>query len=172
MCSRQIAPTDVGLYLVDPFSNAWHETFELDCCRKKMKCLHWGAYLWQRHPATRSMYTRKVQDICRQKWFSWLLACVLDFQQEMDLEVFTVTLSSHLEKLCDLKGHWMSLQHLIFDFFYPMWYLIHYFIPCVAGTSGGLQSVALCVCPDGSTLDWRFLTTETVLHPSELSNVF
>lgn len=90
-CSCQISPSDVGLHLADPFSNAWHETFELDCCRKKMKGLHWGAALWQRHPVTRSMCTRKPQDVYRQKWFSWLLACVLDFQQEMDLEGLAVS---------------------------------------------------------------------------------
>lgn len=66
-CSCQISPSDARLHLVDPFSNAWHETSELHCCRKKMKGLHWGAGLWQRHPATRSMCTRKPQDVYRQK---------------------------------------------------------------------------------------------------------
>lgn len=56
-----------------------------------MKGLQWGADLWQRHAATRSLCTRKPQDVYRQKWFSWLLACVLDFQQEMNLERLTVS---------------------------------------------------------------------------------
>lgn len=72
----------------------------LSSWRKEMKGLH-----WQSHPATRSMYTRKPQDAHRQKWFSWLFACVLDFQQEMDLEGLTVSVSLHPEQLCDLKGH-------------------------------------------------------------------
>lgn len=42
--------------------------------------------------------------------FSWLLACALDFQQEMDLEELAVSVLLHPEQLCDLKGHQMSLQ--------------------------------------------------------------
>lgn len=46
-----------------PFSNIWHEALEPDCCRKKIKGLHWEADPWQRHPATRSLCIRKPQDI-------------------------------------------------------------------------------------------------------------
>lgn len=130
-CSHQISPSDVRFHLADLFSNAWHETFELDCCRKKMKSLHWGADLWQRHPATGACAPGSLRMFTERSGLAGSLPVCWISSRRWTLRGL-LCLSLYPEQPCGLKGHWISLQHFrsmsILDPFFTALYHGRYYL--------------------------------------------